>query len=404
MRRTSQARGFTLIELLTSVVVLVLVLATVAATFTGVQRTYQLQAQVKSAVEGARASSTYLNHLVNLAGYGIDPVYAFDFQTLGLPGLTKDNAPGVFPTDDLAFRYRDPAYMRRGAMNAAGNTLTLDGGAQFGIPLKDKTPLIIACKGAREAFVGYTNGAVLATATSANVQTSATPPFNAPPLSVATPCMKGVSGLNAAYVMLLHEVRIRVVGLGNPARPYLVVFHNLAAPDPLVNTDFDPIAADVENFQIAYMMNRPIPNGLFTAQAPVDQASAGPQNPNWVLGDSGSDPAEVVPNAATAPVPTYDVGYDAQARYNNHPANIRAVRLTAVLRSTRPITNVREAIGIRRFDVENWLAPVPSPVDYFYRTTSVTTVRVPNMASRSAFNPFIKELVGDDPELNIGGG
>jgi type IV pilus assembly protein PilW len=404
MRRAPPSSGFTLVELMTSVVIMVLVLGAVAATFSAVQRTYQLQAQVKSSVEGARTTDAFLSRVVRMAGYGIDPVYAFDFQTGGLPPGGKDNSLGAgFVTDDLAFRYRDPAWLRRGSLNPGGTALTLDGAATFGVAIRLGQKLVITCKGARQAFIAVATAAAAAGTNTVGVSASGTPPFNAGPLSVASPCMKSVTGPNAAYVMLLHEERIRIVALGAPnPRTYLVEFHNLNAPDPLVNTDFDPIAADVENFQVAYRMNRPIPNGLFTATPPVDQTSTGPQNPNWVLGDSGSSATEVIPDPTVVPAPSYDMGYDIAARYTKHPANIRAVRLTAVMRSTRPLAG-RQATGVRQFDVENWLAPSPAPIDGYYRTPSITTVRVPNMASRSAFNPLNQELPTDDPNLNLGG-
>jgi type IV pilus assembly protein PilW len=398
------ARGFTLVELLTSVAVTVIVLAAVATTFLGVQRTYQIQAQVKTAIEGTRASSTYLTRELKLAGYGLDPQHAFDFDTAGLPGTTKSNFPEPSPppgmppfvTDDLAFRYRDPAYLRRGSLDPGGTTLTLQG-ASFGVPLPAGQRLLIACKGAQSYLVAATVGAVAATATSATISRGFAPFTGA--LGTDHACLKNVTGTDAAFVMLVRERRIRIVSLGG--RPFLVVFHNLRAPDTAVNQDFDPIAADVEGFQVAYVMNRPIPGGAWTAQPWVDASST---PPNWVLGDRGSVASERIPNPAAIP-PTYEFGYDVQERYNAHPANIRAVRVSVVARSTRPLagTNDRARInGVRPMAVEDFTPGSTAP-DGLYRTLISTTVRVPNMVSRAFFTPVIRENLGADPALNTWG-
>lgn len=392
--RRRAARGFTLLELLTSAVVTVIVLAAIATTFLGVQRTYQIQAQVKAAIEGTRASSTFLSRELKLAGYGLEPQHAFDFVAAGLPGATKSNSPGPgFVTDDLAFRYRDPAYLRRGALDPAGTTLTLAAGTSFGIALRSGQALLIACRGAQQYLVAATTGPAAATANSVSIGPRGSPFLG--PLATAHPCLKGVTGVDAAYVMLLRERRIRIVDLSG--RPFLVVFHNLGVPDPTVNLDFDPIAADVESFQLAYVMNRPIPGGAWVATVEVDTNST---PPNWVLGDAGSAAGEVIPNPA-ALGPTYEMGYDSPERYTAHPANIRAVRATVVARSLRRLSGT-EIRGVLPMDVEDF-TPVAPVADGLYRTALSTTVRVPNLSSRSFFTPAIAETAGDDPALNVGG-
>ncbi len=402
----SRSRGFTLLELMVSAGTMTVVLAAVAGTFIATQRAYQHESQAKLATENARQANSYVEGLVRLAGYGIDPRFAFDFGAGS--GVAKDNVivsglPANRPvvvTDDLAFRYRNPGWVRRGYLQ--GTQLNLVATAEtvqntLGVSLRNGQPLIISCRGGtgwlvvRANATGATGNATLA------LRDYGGAPFDAVgTLSVAPACARDET--NPAYVMLLHEVRLRIVrlGTGAEARPFLVAFNNLnPSVDPQLNGDFDPIAAEVENFQVAYVMNRP--TGPVPGGAPVAPDAGG--NGNWILGDEG-DPQNLLPSAQ-AVRPGFDTAYNDALRFTADPSNIRAVRLTLVTRSQRaPVRNATAA-----FAVENWQpTPAQSQHDGYYRSATHSQVRLPNMQSRSFFTPPLRPTVADTRDLNYAGG
>ncbi|AKQ68724.1 hypothetical protein A176_005636 [Myxococcus hansupus] len=378
--------GFTLIELLVGVTVSSVVLLAVAGTIIAVNDIFQSNTISKTAVEGSRVGMDYLNHTLRYAGYGLDPAIAFNFDTTGLPDERKDNYTqevadwGTFITDDLAFRYRDPMYLRRGQLDATGAPpyrLDLEPAATFGQALRQGQAVMVACPGGQEYFLGRLAGDVTADATTASLEAAlpAGQPGNAPRACMA-------DSTRAPFVMLVQEKRMRVEAHGG--RPYLVVRHGWAE-----NADFDPIASDVESFQVAYLMNRPPANSACCAGLPPPDGAVG-SGQGWVLGDEDS---VVLPKYdADVPAPTYSTPYDAPLRYNMNPANIRSVSVGLTVRSARHRPS-GDAESARRL-----INAVPvSGEDMFFRSTVETSVRIPNMTSRAFFIPELRSpgVAGD---------
>jgi type IV pilus assembly protein PilW len=119
----------------------------------------------------------------------------------------------------------------------------------------------------------------------------------------------------------------------------------------------------------------------------VDVAS---DDPNWILGDVNSADTNRHPPQRNPlqKEPRYGDPYDDAIRYANHPANIRAVRVAISVRSATPEPNGRRGFG--REDLED--SGEFAPPDGYYRTNMTTTVRVPNLLSRSGFNPPVGAL------------
>lgn len=385
-----RARGFTLIELMVGTVTTAIILSAVAAAFMGVQGSYQTEARIKVAVEGMRTATDFIEQRLRMAGYGVDPRFAFDFDvaTAALPGGTKSNYTIVLGkglpnsiTDDLAFRYRDAAWMRRGTFSGG---IQLDSSA-FGMGFPAGQRFVVSCVGGKDYVV------VRATSPVARTDSALTGALDmalTPAASIGAPCLTR-GGENLPYVMLLHEMRVRIMSLDG--RPFLVAFPNL---DSLDTSTAVPLAADVESFQVSYVMNRPSPISVNNTLPAVDSSST---VKNWVLGDDGSAAADRVPDPATSPAPLYTTPYDDPTRFNRHPANIRAVRLSISMRSTTPEASKRRAFS--RLSLED--SGEAAAADGFYRTNMTTTVRMPNMLSRSAFNPPVG---GEDPAGNVWGG
>ncbi|WPB74459.1 PilW family protein [Archangium violaceum] len=375
-------RGFTLVELLVGAATTSIILFAVAFAVLAVQGSYQAESRVKVAVEGVRTAATFIEQRLRMAGYGVDPRFAFDFDSTVASKANQVLAfgPGIpqSVTDDLAFRYRDPSWLRRGYYTAADG-LQIQGGDVFGVDFPESQRFLVSCRGGRDYVVLRVNaGGVQSDAIGSKNFT-----LDARLSSVGADagCLSW-TGTDAPYIMLLHELRIRIMDLDG--RPFLMAFDRL---DSLNLANAVPLAADVESFQVAYVMNRPLPNSVHASVLPPVDASSDPAN--WVLGDVGSDDADRFPDPDITPAPVYGTAYDDATRYNQHPANIRAVRLSISVRSTRAEANGRRAF--ERVNLEDSNEAVDA--DGYYRTNMTLTVRVPNMLSRSAFIPE----VGDEP-------
>ncbi|HEX8538496.1 MAG TPA: prepilin-type N-terminal cleavage/methylation domain-containing protein [Cystobacter sp.] len=385
-------RGFTLVELMVGSVMTTIILAAVATALMGVQGVFQRESRVKVAVEGLRTTTSFIEQRLRMAGYGVEPRFAFDFSGAAIPDGAKSNYAVVLGgsqpnsiTDDLAFRYRDAAWMRRGHLSGATVVLE-DPGSTFGVSFNKGQLLLVSCVGSREYVVMKAGSAGVPVEANASAGFIVDPALSSVPLN--TPCLSR-TGRGAPYLMMIHVMRIRIVSLGG--RPFLMAFQGL---DELDLSSAVPLAADVESFQVAYVMNRPVPGSPNAGVQAVDFNS--PVS-NWVLGDTGSAVADRTPDPNALPVPVFKLPYEDPARYNRHPANIRAVRLSIGIRSTTPESNGRRVF--ERVELED--SGEAGPADGYYRTNMTTTVRVPNMLSRSTFNP----PVGDESTgLNVWGG
>src|SRR5919198_2118214 len=146
---TSRASGFTLLELMTGLAVSSVVLVGVAAAVIGQSRAYEANARTREAVASARRGLSFMESKVKLAGYGIHPQLAFDV-------VGADSATGP---DRLVIRYRDPMFRRRGSLNPAGTTLTLDAPA-LSVALKQGQILMLICPdGSSSAYVSVSTEA-----------------------------------------------------------------------------------------------------------------------------------------------------------------------------------------------------------------------------------------------------
>lgn len=371
-------RGFTLVELLTGVAISSIIMLAIAAAVIGISGAYSNESQTRSAVEGGRTALTFMEKHVKMAGYGIDPRYAFDFtQPVGLSSAAdKDNYPlgttGFF-TDDLAFRYRDPAFVRRGA--AGWSETNFVASQDFGRTFPVGTAFMIACRSGkprswfRSTAVSGANTLALAPYGTAN---------NAPPAETLT--CAGQAGDDAPYLFLIKELRFRLYSDNSTGRDrgYLVYIPNLSADVSSFPASAEVLTADVEEFQVSYQMNRPAPAPIsaYSTLTPPDGSTG-----NWVMLDQ---PGETTLPNPVLPAPTYETDYDAPLRYSAHPANIRAVRVTFSVRSPRPRQGA--PTGYVRGDQENRTGG-PTTGDGFFRSWVTSAIRTPNMSSRFFFLP-----------------
>lgn len=399
-RRTFRRGGFTLAELLVGLAVTSIVMTAVVAIFIGVQRSYQAETEVKLMTENGRGAMLFLERVLPLAGYGLDPRVAFDLSlptsgsrdNVDVQSVTfNPNTPALpdpantVVTDDLAFRFRDPAFLRAGRINTGNTTVTVDTALGVGLPVGKL--LMVGCRGGVDYQVVRVQSAAVPTATSVTVAAA-----GAPFISSAASCLQG-TGSASPWVYIIHEHRLRIVKLGG--RPWLVSFRNLTASDTdLTQDNFDPIAPDVEVFQVAFGMNRSRPGLTTTAPDPS------PGNSDYIVGDALNETFFTQPASVLTSLPNYRTSYDEPERYLAHPANIRSVHVALVLRSSRVLPDGRR--DFRPDDLFNWDAPTPVR-DGFKRTLMHTAINTPNLLSRSGFAPALRSS-SDLRDLNSWGG
>jgi type IV pilus assembly protein PilW len=376
------ARGFTLVELLVTLVVVSLLAGAVVAVVIHQTRAYDLSTRMREVVAANRTSVSFIERRLRMAGFGVDPRFAFDFGKTGSV-ILRDSSTGP---DELVFFARAPGFNRR-ATTTNATSLTLD--APLTRPFSPGQVLLLICPtGSGSAYVTV-SGMTGASTVSLFSASGAFPRQQVPACS------------DPPYVLKVDRYRFFVadVNEGGRVRSYLMLDQGLEVvpgsrggfntttdrfPEPSDATPWDgarvltaaelqnvtPLAADVEDFQVAWMMNRP--EG---ASAPTPPVAAPDADANWIFGDSA---AEQPRPGDTAPAFT-DAYLDGK-RFSGHPANLRGVRLTLVIRSTRPVgrRGVRPAVENR---------PAGTVPDAFYRSVITTQVAIRNMLSRSEFAP-----------------
>ena len=401
MRPSSSKRGgFTLAELLVGLAVTSIVMTAVVAIFLGVQRSYQAETEVKLITENGRGAMLFLERVVPLAGYGLDPRVAIDVSnqaardnqdvsaitgwTPAQPALPSGTAAPAVISDELALRFRDPAFLRAGRLNSGNTSVTVD--EALGVALPVGKLLMVGCRGGSDYAMVRVTAAAAATATSVAVANAAAP-FQASSANCLT-----ATGAASPWVFIVQEHRLRIVNLGG--RPWLVSFRNLEDNVTTLNANnFDPIAPDVESFQVAFGMNRARPTLTCCTAAPD---SGG----NYIVGDTVGETFFAEPAGLLNSLPDYRTGYDKPERYLARPANIRSVHIALVMRSSRNNPTGRQEF--RTDDLFNYDAPAPVQ-DGYKRSLFHSAIMTPNLVSRSGFGPALR-ATNAGTDLNSWGG
>ncbi len=354
MKQSSPESGLTLIELLvgTGIAVVAIAMASMAmVTQSQAMRSLDL---TRGANTSSREAMQQIEHNLRLLGWGIDPHFAIDLATNCInptpPGPCRDqiNAP-----DQLAFVTRNPMY-RFFNQNEGGCALA--NGCIYGNawPLSAMTPgspntvtispqstnpatvslqmgrvVLAVCAGGQNATMltlsaSYTvtnSGSFVLTPTSTN-----SPPYN--DWSSLQPC----HGQAGAMLFLVDHYRYFVQTFGTT--PWLMLdlgvdLNGNGILPPTDTADLIPVAKDVEDLQVAYV----IPPNSACATAPDN--GPGP-NGDWIVGNNPGVVEEPVRTAATVP-PTYQTAANDPSRCNSlNAANVRGIRVSLRLRSDMP--------------------------------------------------------------------
>jgi type IV pilus assembly protein PilW len=388
-------RGFTLLELLVASTIAILAISMVTLAFLAQQRSIISLDLTRVANEASRDALLQLETSLRRLGWGIDPRYALDFRNYSCaaaPCRDKVNAP-----DEIVFVARNPNY--RWLDNGVGACTTVGGcftGKAWHGSVAGNTVTIAANAGdtftmGRVLLVTCTNGTF---ATMARVSTTtkaaaagnlAVPVFaaqggnpyreNAWTLVGANPCYASASPQPSIFLVDRFHYAIQTFN----GTPWLVLDSGLdlnangTLPDGGADLDdLTPIAANVEDMQIAYLY---APGTAFGFAAPDS-------NTNWAVGDVAGAVEEPDPTAAA---PQYTTASNDPSRFNLHPANVRGVRVTLSIRSPQRDQSQPSAwLGDPLTLSENRNVGLVD-LGRLRRYTAATSVTVRDMDSRNSF-------------------
>ena len=354
---------------------------------------------------------------LRLAGYGIDPAYAFDFGALQAARQDRarngaaTSAASTFSActqlscrdsttgpDQIAFRFRNPSFVRSLAVApTGGNSITIAG--PLNVALEQGQILQVMCFGGSMIWAYVTVGSRVAVSSSDTVTIPLVSgngnqfPFQNGYL--ADGCFSAVAPRNAnaatfaaaakvfkvdqyRYFITTYDGSGEVVANGTPgARPYLMLdMGGVRNGAPIVAV----VAPDVEDLQFAYLF----PNS--TGANRIVGATIGTA---ISAGNSGIDLSVTGPAFS-------DTG-DATERTTQHPGNIRGVAVSLVARSTTT-------------DSKNFEATVPAagnrdaaagPIGH-RRQLFETTVATQNLDARGPHFPTYS--VAPTDRFSAGGG
>ena len=420
-------RGVTLIELLVSMAMVGLVMAAVIAAFLGQNKLMRGLSEGRQAQDSARRALTEVSRLAGHAGWGLSPAFAFDFNWYGCTAqpCVRDNVTGqsvlvpgkpAIPvrdgTDELVFLARSQHYFQpRGGgglpaddlggsfqvdASTGPGSLVLDGHAHDQPVIPMGTTLLVVCPGA------YTYLYVTATANTpvgsggatVSVSNSASPsPFDQGNL-LGQPCIR--AGNAKAFV--LNRYRF-FVGNDTPGsgRPFLYLDRGIDADGDGQIDPPTPVASDIEDFQVAYLMRDGTTDGADPAQV---QAAAQPTfstAPPWSpcsteIRLDGSGGGFNYKNTALFPCSLRSITrVTGDGETGNVPGNIVAVRITVVARTSSPHRDRSGQVDVNvgdppaNFTVENHDRSGEKP-DGYGRVRLSITVPVANTDSSAILN------------------
>ncbi len=420
MRAHVAPRGFTLIELLISVTISAVVIAGAMALMISQQRVFQTTSADRAMQETARVALDHITTNLRQAGFGVDPGLAFDFGRISNVRMDRIPANVTFSTtafacgtavscrdkttgpDEIVFLSRDPAFGPHPLLTSAQNSNQLNFYVGNNNPLRQGQIFQVVC------FSGNMNWAyVQATADATPVNGAVTVSINSagwtfPTQALSDACFSSVASApggvldastltNATEVFKVDRYRYFIQSYdaaGAPqnwgtanTRPYLMLDQGLG---PANTPSYDVIAPDVEDIQFAYLFtNDPTPANQLVGATPGTAITSD---------DNGINPAP-----ATG-CPVYSDPYNGPTRLNHHPGNIRAVKVSLVVRSALPDPGPLGGSQIPAAGNRTVVTGLPG----YRRMLFETTIGVRNLDARAPYFPSY-DLAGTT-QLNAGGG
>jgi prepilin-type N-terminal cleavage/methylation domain-containing protein len=404
----SREGGFTLVELLVAVLVGSLVIAGAIALLSSQHRLFQVTSADRAVQESGRMALEEMTTNLRLAGYGIDPAFAFDFGPLAAarqeraPQSSAVSAASTFSactllscrdsttgSDEVAFRYRNPAFVRSlASAPTGGNSITVAG--PLNGALEQGQILQVMCFSGSMLWAYVTVGAPGAPATNSDTVTIPLASGNGGQFPfqngyLADGCFGVVAPRNAPQATFAAAAKIYKVdqfryyvqsydaggaivanGTGG-SRPYLMLdTGTVRSGNPVVRV----VSPDVEDLQVAYLFPNSTGANIAAGSSGIDLSGSGP-----AFSDTG----------------------DSATRTTQHPGNIRAVVVSVLGRTTMPNSKVFDATmpAAGNRDV------AAGPAGYI-RQLFETTVATQNLDARGPHFPTYSATSSD--RFSVGGG
>ena len=380
MSRPSQ-RGFSLVEVLVAVTILAFVISGISIILIKQTQASSTQSLERDLEESGRLALLEIARSVRLAGYGITPIAAFDFDryACATPGTGSTCPNGgrdrIAGPDELVVSWRDPSFFRAvTAFNNGPGPYTATITPALTAPINAGRVVLLLCAGAEPAayLALSSNAATGATTLQLRILTAADGYF--PTATAADTCFK------TAGLMLVERVRYYLAN-DTDGVPALYKERGRGAPEKLYR--------GIEDLQLTYDIGQPPAGSAFAAAGATPSPAPACTTSAWTFGLCAT--AETPSEAATAPDWRNDP-YDSANRYTGHPANIRTVTINVVARSTR-------ATPDRTGDSVPQIGNRPArALDTFRRSVSTVSEQPANLVTRAHFLPPVVT------NLNVGGG
>jgi prepilin-type N-terminal cleavage/methylation domain-containing protein len=375
-------RGFSLIELLMVVGITSVVISGISLVLVKQSQASVKQTQQRNLEETGRQALLELAYAVRMAGSGIAPTAAFDFDhyACSTPGTatTCNNNPGIeraplTPTpaiqglrdktdgsDEMVASYRDPVFSRN-VTNLVGlgpYTVTID--KALTTTIRQGRIAMLLCSGADPVSYVKFSADAAAGATSLTLNAIQDADGNYPKTGPTDNCFAKAS------MVLVERVRYFVANDfdGVPA-----LFRDRGrAGDPQV------LFRGIEDMQLTYTIGpAPAGSGLTGNAGCGSGALAG-----WVYGSCNQG----IPVDSAVPDPDWiKDGYDAPTRFTSRPANIRSVEINLIARAT-------QASPDKAGDPVPKIGNRPGrAADAFSRSIFKLTEQTPNLLARATVMP-----------------
>lgn len=396
MRAPRSERGLTLIELMVSMAVAAFAITAILLAFYAQTSAYASEHRQMFAQAGAREALDFMEHTLRNGGYGVDPSLALLAYDGFNPDAENQTAPDLAYPDAFVVHYRDLEFQRTltpGGVGAASLTFSSDPGRIFRGQI-----LLLLCSAAEEnAYVTVSgqpdpNRVTL----EALADAPADSPIGGPGAQFHQEARLGDACFQRGGVVAVKVDRAAFfvsAFADDPAQPnvktpYLMLHQGLDrdGSGTIDAADAVPLAANVEQLQVAYLMDTVSP----TCSAPAIHGvtDSPPWGTAWRTGFG----------------PTLDTPYADPIRCNNDVGNVRQVRVTLVARAGKQpgatgddafspgAANGKLASGTVAWKpLENLTAP-PAPYNPkgggYQRVVLRTAVGTANLAMRSQFLPL----------------
>lgn len=394
--RARRPEGFTLVELLVTLVIASIVLTAILGVFYAQVKRYAAEQYQRTAQSGAREGVAYLERTIRAAGYGVEPSRAL----LAYDGFNADSPTQIAPDptypDAIVLHQRDLRFQRALASGGVSATqLRFD--AALGVVYPGQIFLVL-CQGALQS--AYVTVAAQTAADTVSLQPASAVTRDSPvgwpgpqfhqEATLAAGCFQGpgVVGLKVQRAAFFVRGYPDDPGGAGPVTPYLMLHQglDLDGSGTVDVNDAVPIAARVEQLQVAYMMDAVPPT------CPTPAIHGVTDSPPWGLA------------WRTGTGPTLDTSYADPSRCSDDVANVRQVRVSVVARGGRVggagddaltgdgSTGTLGSGTVAWKPLENLATPVAPFVPSgggFRRTVIRLAVSTPNLAMRSQFLPLL---------------